>query len=254
MTVYEARARLQRNEPPPLFNKRLFKAQAGIVITDKILRVLRKSTRERRTAEDVHTVKAVVSALKDIHRGLQYIKEALCYVVTYEKIESDVEIRKKPEEKCLSCYYILTGSVEGKYTITNDQNGAVNRIRDCDISYTHVAGEFLGLVSGDGPQYDYPPPDSIRTTEVSEFLRIDREHFHQAVRRVQNQYVREIEAYVNEESFLKRLPIEEKTKLVRLMARQVRTIFVCKVDILSNGDFFSRETQNNCQSMFALTL
>ena len=223
MTAFEPRAQFPSiREPPPLFNKRLFKAQAGIVITEKILRILKRPARERRTPDEIHDVKGVVTALKDIHRGLQFIKEALCEVVTYEKVDSDVEICQDAPGKCLPCFYILSGSVEAKYRITNDTKEGKCPERGCDIRYTHVSGEFLGLVSGDGSVYDYPPPDSIRTTEVCEFLIIDRELFHQTVKLVQKQYVREIEDFVNHGSFLSELPTEERKKLVPFIAKQVR--------------------------------
>jgi len=224
---------------PPVFNKRLFKAQAGIVITDKILYILQRPLSQRRSTEELHTIKPVVSALKDIHKGLQFLKEALCFVVTYEKFDADVDISKKNGEKCMSCYYILNGSVEARYAISNGvfsqgENSPKNP-NDCDINYTHVAGEYLGLVSGDGPEFDYPPPDSIRTIEVSEFIRVDREQFHRAVKKVQNKYVREIENFIEEVLALKALPADEKKKLVAMMARQVRTLFytfVCYIHVL----------------------
>lgn len=227
----ETRPQFSVRRLPPVFNKRLFKAQAGIVLTDKILNILqRSSTARRRTADELHAIKPVVSALKDIHKGLQFIKEALCHVVTYQKVEADVEICKKRGESCLSCYYILSGSVEAKYAINNGVAASVSEARamdeksnDCEINYTHVAGEYLGLVSGDGREFDYPPPDNIRAMEVSEFLRVDREQFHSAVKRVQNRYVQEIEMFIEEVTALKALPREEKNKLVGLMARQVRS-------------------------------
>jgi len=186
----ETRPQFSIRKLPPVFNKRLFKAQAGIVLTDKILGILQRPLTERRSTEELHTIKPVVSALKEIHKGLQFIKEALCHVVTYEKVDADEEISKKWGEKCLSCYYILNGSVEANYAINNGVFGhgqsALEKSKDCEITYTHVAGEYLGLVSGEGQEFDYPPPDNIRTIEVSEFLRVDREQFHRAVKRVQN--------------------------------------------------------------------
>lgn len=223
----ETRPQFSVRNLPPVFNKRLFKAQAGIVLTDKILEVLQRPSTVRRSANELHIIKPVVSALKDIHKGLQFIKEALCHVVTYEKVETDVEICKQRGESCLSCYYILSGSVEAKYTINNGvtEARAAEKSNDCEINYTHVAGEYLGLVSGDGREFDYPPPDNIRTMEVSEFLRVDRDQFHDAVKRVQNRYVQEIEMFIEEVAALKALPKEEKNKLVALMARQVWLLF-----------------------------
>lgn len=225
----ETRPQLPSHKLPPVFNKRLFKAQAGIVLTEKLLDILQRPLNERRTVEEVHTIKPVVSALKEIHKGLQFIKEALCYVVTYEKVDADVDVCKKRGESCLSCYYILSGSVEAKYAINNGvfshSERSLGSSKDCDITYAHVAGEYLGLVSGDGQEFDYPPPDNIRTMEVSEFLRVDRDQFHRAVRRVQNRYVKEIEDFIEDVVAFKDLPPEEKNKLVALMARQVRKLF-----------------------------
>lgn len=229
----ETRPQFSIRKLPPVFNKRLFKAQAGIVLTDKILGILQRPLTERRSTEELHTIKPVVSALKEIHKGLQFIKEALCHVVTYEKVDADEEISKKWGEKCLSCYYILNGSVEANYAINNGVfahgQRALEKSKDCEITYTHVAGEYLGLVSGEGQEFDYPPPDNIRTIEVSEFLRVDREQFHRAVKRVQNRYVKEIEDFIEEVAALKSLPPEEKHKLVALMARQVQKLFYCFV-------------------------
>ena len=237
----ETRTQFSIRKLPPVFNKRLFKAQAGIVLTDKILDILQRPLTERRSTEELHIIKPVVSALKDIHKGLQFIKEALCYVVTYEQFDADVEICKKRAEKCLSCYYILSGSVEAKYAINNGVFGqgerAVENSNDCEINYTHVAGEYLGLVSGDGQEYDYPPPDNIQTIEVSEFLRVDREQFHREVKRVQNRYRQEIERFIKEVPGLKALPPQEKRKLVAMMARQVQTLFYYLVCYIFNECF-----------------
>lgn len=237
----ESRPQFSIRKLPPVFNKRLFKAQAGIVLTDKTLDILQRPIAERRSTEELHKIKPVVSALKEIHKGLQFIKEALCHVVTYERVDADVEICKNRGENCLSCYYILSGSVEAKYAINNSVFGRAERAletsNDCEINYTHVAGEYLGLVSGDGKEFDYPPPDNIRTIEVSEFLRVDREQFHRAVKRVQNRYVQEIQGFIEEVAALKALPRDEKQKLVALMARQVRTFFVILFVIFSNECF-----------------
>lgn len=238
--LYETQPELLRRRLPPVFNKRLYKAQAGIVLTDKIIKILQKPKSERRTSEQLSIIKTVVAALKDIHKGLQFIKEALCRVVTYERVEGDVEISKNSEEKCLSCYYILNGSVEARYEINNGVFGSglpVDNPKDCEISYTHVAGEYLGLVSGDGQEFDYPAPDKIRTIETSEFLRVDREQFHRAVRQVQNRYVKEIEDFIEGVAFFKTLPQDDKAKLVNLMARQVLK-FTLDLSLKYNVAFF----------------
>lgn len=222
----ETQSQLSRHKLPPVFNKRLYKAQAGIVLTDKILGILQRPIAVRRMSEELVAIKPVVAALKEIHKGLQFIKEALSFAMTYERVEADVEINKKVGEKCLSCYYILNGSVEAKYEINNgvfgshNERSPVDNSKDCEISYTHVAGEYLGLVSGDGPEFDYPPPDKIKTIEVSEFLRVDREQFHKAVRQVQNRCIKEIEDFIEGVAAFRTLPREDKSRLVTLMARQ----------------------------------
>lgn len=269
---FEARRFGKHNNPTPVFNKRVFKAQAGIVLTDEVLKILRQPYSRTRTNDDLHKLKSVVNGLKDIHKGFQFIKDALSIVVGYEKIEANVYAQRQPKEKGLSCYYILTGSIEAVYDINNSEDlsekiklyptknetssdsddeieydfSRLRRIQkknktennedradddpnsnndtqngSCLISYTHVAGDFLGLVSGDGPEYDLPPPKSIKTLEVCEFLRIDRRRFHEAVRVVHNQYVQEVEHFINSESILRHLPESERTKLVPLVAKQV---------------------------------
>lgn len=219
MTLFDISRRSYLHEPRPVFNKRLFRAQAGIVVTNETLRVLKKPLSRRRSEEELHALKSVVSGLKAIHKGLQNIKEALCYCINYERVEGNIDITKQQEEDILSCFYILSGSVEGKYTVNNDLKG--NNSTGCHISYIHVAGEYLGLVSSDGPKYDLPPPDEMRTIESCEFLRIDRRKFHQTVKWMQNRYVKEIEHYIRNESILRNLPDEDKNKLVPLLTRQV---------------------------------
>lgn len=225
----------------------MFKAQAGIVLTEEILAILNRPLREGRNETELHKLKSVVNGLKDIHKGLQFIKDALCYVVGYEKVGPNVQIKKQSSEDELSCYYILNGSIEATYVIFNsdsdERKGKKSIFSDSlqgtgseckrnggyEIMYTHIAGDYLGLVSGDGPEHDLPPPHSIRTVDVCEFLRIDRNKFHQAVRTIHGHHVQEIEHFINKDSILRRLPLEERQRLVPLMARQVRiTLFVTR--------------------------
>uniref|UniRef100_A0A6P8I3F5 Uncharacterized protein LOC116298696 n=1 Tax=Actinia tenebrosa TaxID=6105 RepID=A0A6P8I3F5_ACTTE len=235
----------------PVFNKRIFRAQAGIVLTDEILAILNRPLREGRSETELHKLRSVVNGLKDIHKGLQFIKDALCHVVGYEKVGPNVQVKKQSSETDLSCYYILNGSIEATYMISHgDSNGRKKKISgfyslqgtgiDCErrdgyeIKYTHIAGDYLGLVSGDGPEYDLPPPDSIRTTEVCEFLRIDRSKFHQAVRTIHSLHVQEIEHFINSGSILRDLPLEQRQRLVSLMARQE---YAAGKVIVNQGDF-----------------
>ncbi|XP_048580659.1 uncharacterized protein LOC5518697 isoform X3 [Nematostella vectensis] len=216
------------NLPPPVFNKRLFKAQAGILLSEEILRILRRSPQEERSLSELSKLKAVVNGLKEIHKDLQYIKDALGYAINYEKVESGKTVTKQHSEKVLSCYYVLSGSVEAQYSIDYDEEDIRGKIAGkdaqgnsiCEINYTHVAGDYMGLVSADGPQYDLPPPDSMRTIETCEFIRIDRETFHKSVKKVQNRYVQEIEMFLEESEILRKLPAEERAVLVPLMAKQ----------------------------------
>lgn len=231
----------------PVFNKRVFKAQAGIVLTEEVLKILNRPTGQERSKTDLHKLKSVVNGLKDVHKDFQFIKDALSIVIGYEKVEANIEVKKQSTEKGMSCYYILTGSIEATYDINDSDfdeerklvstefatlrgESANNKTSQNDsyiISYTHVAGDYLGLVSGDGPEYDLPPPKSIKTLEVSEFLRIDRGKFHHAVRVVHNQYVQEVEHFINSESILRHLPEKERQKLVPLMAKQVKYFSLC---------------------------
>lgn len=262
------------NNQTPVFNKRVFKAQAGIVLTEDVLKILKQPCSQERSTTDLHKLKSVVNGLKDVHKGFQFVKDALSIVVGYEKVEANIEVERQPDENGLSCYYILTGSIEATYDINNvdssddmkerkelislrtktkdkktvNSNSSDDNIDSdtesefesnnnfkaksaertqngsCLISYTHVAGDFLGLVSGDGPEYDLPPPKSIKTLEVCEFLRIDRRRFHQAVRVVHNQYVQEVEHFINSDSILQYLPEKEREKIIPLMAKQVNKI------------------------------
>ncbi|KAK3735054.1 hypothetical protein QZH41_001732 [Actinostola sp. cb2023] len=224
----------------PVFNKRVFKAQAGIVLTEDILKILNRPLKQERSQSELHKLKSVVNGLKEIHKGFQFVKDALSFVVGYERIEPHVKIKRQPTESGLSCYYILTGSIEAKYSLNNSdsdqerkgrktgidslrgksKDSTSNQSDDCIITYTHIAGDYLGLVSGDGEEYDLPPPQSIKTLEICEFLRIDRNKFHQAVRAVHSQYVQEVEQFINSESILRYLPEKERERLVPLMAKQ----------------------------------
>lgn len=241
MTVsFYSKPTINLHNSTPVFNKRIFRAQAGILLTEEILAILNRPLREGRSETELHKLKSVVNGLKDIHKGLQFIKDALCYVVGYEKVGPNVQVKKQSSEKDLSCYYILNGSIEATYVISNGDSDErkekksifsdslqgtdidFKRSDGYEIKYTHIAGDYLGLVSGDGPEYDLPPPHSIRTNEVCEFLRIDRSKFHQAVRTIHSHHVQEIEHFINSGSILRDLPLEERQRLVSLMARQVK--------------------------------
>lgn len=130
-------------------------------------------------SEEFVVIKLVVVVLKEIYKGFQFIKEVFFFVMMYERVEVDVEINKKVGEKCLLCYYILNGLVEVKYEINNGVFGSYNEcllvdnLKDCEISYIYVVGEYFGFVFGDGFEFDYFLLDKIKIIEVSEFLWVD---------------------------------------------------------------------------------
>ncbi|CAH1239682.1 PRKG2 [Branchiostoma lanceolatum] len=212
--------RRARNEGPLVFNKRLFAAQGSVVITLESRKVMVRnavSLERDLTASELLSMRPVVDGLKLIHNGLKYVKDAISHVVTYESYDQNVYITKQPQEDLLSCYYILSGSVEVTYDKPSRNS---MQVHESNIIYAHGVGEFLGMVSPEGPSRDLAPPATMYTTEPCEFLRIDRQKFHEKIKSLAKLHKEEKEHYLNNVSVLKTLPKVEKEKLMSVLVKQ----------------------------------
>ncbi|XP_019627929.1 PREDICTED: uncharacterized protein LOC109472585 [Branchiostoma belcheri] len=212
--------RRARNEGPMVFNKRLFAAQGSVVITLEARKVMVRnavSLDRDLTASELLSMRPVADGLKLIHNGLKYVKDAISHVVTYESYDQDVYVTKQPQEDLLSCYYILSGSVEVTYDKPSRNS---MQVHESNIIYAHGVGEFLGMVSPEGPSRDLAPPATMYTTEPCEFLRIDRQKFHEKIKSLAKLHKEEKEHYLNNVSVLKTLPEVEKEKLMSVLVKQ----------------------------------
>ncbi|KAI8500293.1 hypothetical protein Bbelb_218590, partial [Branchiostoma belcheri] len=212
--------RRARNEGPMVFNKRLFAAQGSVVITLEARKVMVRnavSLDRDLTASELLSMRPVADGLKLIHNGLKYVKDAISHVVTYESYDQDVYVTKQPQEDLLSCYYILSGSVEVTYDKPSRNS---MQVHESNIIYAHGVGEFLGMVSPEGPSRDLAPPATMYTTEPCEFLRIDRQKFHEKIKSLAKLHKEEKEHYLNNVSVLKTLPEGEKEKLMSVLVKQ----------------------------------
>ena len=204
----------------PIFNKRLYKARAGITVSKKASDVLHRNANQPRSEADLRSIRSVVAGLKDIHKNLEFVKTALGHAVTYEKHDSDVRIEKKRNETQMSCYYVLFGSVEAFYTV-RDSRAPFREIAERTISYTNVAGDYVGLLSPDGPNFDLPPPECMNTMGSCEFLRIDRAVFHEKIQEAQTLFRDEIVRFLNGNALFEKITEEDRLKLVSQMVKQV---------------------------------
>ncbi|KAK3577915.1 hypothetical protein CHS0354_015465 [Potamilus streckersoni] len=169
---------------PPMFNKRLFASQGGtVILTAEARRIMEKNKESEFCKEDrkltkseLLTMRFVTEGLRLIHKGHDYVKDVLSHAVTYENLDAFSYVKTKPWEEILSCYYIVNGAVE----VTYDMNATTGSrsVYQPNIIYNHGTGEYLGLVSFEGPSEDLTPPATIYTKEYTQFLRIDRQRFH----------------------------------------------------------------------------
>ncbi|XP_067659092.1 uncharacterized protein [Haliotis asinina] len=215
----------REKDPPPIFNKRLFVASGNVVITNEARRIMSRNGRarpncepEQLTKSDLMVMRSVVEGLKLVHKGHDYVKDALSHVITFETYGAFQYIVKRPYEDCLSCYYILQGGVE----VTYDMKMAETRsVYQPNIIYNHGTGEFLGLVSPEGLSEDMSPPATVYTKERCEFLRIDRQKFHSIVEKYSDLYDEEKREFMSRDHcVLSRMPEESKEKILDKIYRQ----------------------------------
>jgi CRP-like cAMP-binding protein len=204
----------------PIFNKRLYKAHAGITVSKKASDVLHRNANQPRSEADLRTIRSVVAGLKEIHKNLEFVKTALGHSVTYEKHDSDVRVERKRIETQMSCYYVLSGSVEAFYTV-RDSRAPFREVAQRTISYTNVAGDYIGLLSADGPNFDLPPPESMNTMGSCEFLRIDRAIFREKIQEAQRLFQDEIVRFLDGNALFEKINEDDRLKLVSQMVKQV---------------------------------
>ncbi|XP_025080672.1 uncharacterized protein LOC112556157 isoform X2 [Pomacea canaliculata] len=206
-------------ESVPIFNKRLFSAHGSVVITSEARRLMARNARlgpgedyPLMDKSELHTMRCVVDGLRLIHRGQDHIKDALSHVVTLESYSPHQYIVKRPYETQLSCYYIMHGAVQVTYDMDITETRSVFQP---NIIYNHGAGEFLGLLSADGLSDDLSPPATVYTTESCEFVRIDRQKFHEVVERITNVQKKEkLAFFCSSKNVLSSLPPDGLEKVI----------------------------------------
>ncbi|XP_069112796.1 uncharacterized protein [Argopecten irradians] len=211
---------------PPVFNKRLFATQGNVIITKEARRVMlrnagsvQEGVERQLTKSELLSMRTVVEGLKLIHKGQDYIKDALSHVVTREEYDAFEYVVKKPWEDKLSCYYIVHGAVEVTYDMSSTES---RNVYQPNIIYSHGTGEYLGMVNAESRDEDISPPATVYTKERSEVLRIDRELFHIIVEQTTQVLNNEIRTYFNHgESVFKDMPNSSKEKIFPLIEKQV---------------------------------
>lgn len=166
----------------------------------------------------VHCLRCVTDGLKLIHKGQDFVKDVLSRVVTYEMYEAFQHVPKKPWEDALSCYYILNGAVE----VTYDMKARESRnVYQANIIYSHGTGEYVGLVSPEGPTEDLAPPATIYTKELTQFIRVDRTRFHKIMKTAKEVINERKKTYISSHSFLAKVSEDVKEKILHKLSIQV---------------------------------
>ncbi|XP_070561380.1 uncharacterized protein [Ptychodera flava] len=219
----------EKSDLPPVFNKRLYSAKSHIVITKEAKKIMERNRQYVMSDEEcamanyslsnhefLH-MKFIVEGLTFIHKGQQYVAECLAHVLTLEKYDAFQYIEKLPHEDRFSCLYILSGVVEVTY---DPKTPSAFNAHDTNVVYPHTTGEYLALVSPEGPDKDLPSPATIYTVEPCEFLRIDRRRFHETIGIMLRRRASIKMQYLNTISVLRTLPEENKRKLLPTMIKQ----------------------------------
>ncbi|XP_052819790.1 uncharacterized protein LOC128245627 isoform X2 [Mya arenaria] len=215
----------EKKDAAPVFNKRLFASQGSVIITQEARRLMARNSEAnvrcdlntQLTKSQITCLRCVVDGLKLIHKGQDFVKDVLSKVVSYEMYKAFENVPTKSWENELGCHYILNGAVE----VTYDLKAVESRnVFQANIIYSHGTGEYLGLVSPEGPTEDLTPPATIYTKELTQFIRIDRARFHALMRKATEMIDKRKRDYVNEYSFLKDVSQEVKEKILHKMAIQ----------------------------------
>ncbi|KAK2143677.1 hypothetical protein LSH36_821g00036 [Paralvinella palmiformis] len=210
------------NEAPPVFNKHHYSAKGNVIITEAAREIMERNEKSFGHSDSPHNLspgellvmRGVVDVLRLIHKGVEYVKDALSHVVTVELYQPHAYVAEKDHEHALSCYYIVYGQAEVTYDATACGACAV-QVFEPNIVYTNSSGEYLGLVSPDGPEHDMTPPATIYTRSSCLLVRIDRRDFHRHVVRIRQELENDKWLFLNSENGpLSYLSVEEKEKLV----------------------------------------
>ncbi|XP_021364879.1 uncharacterized protein LOC110457797 isoform X2 [Mizuhopecten yessoensis] len=241
-----------KKDLPPVFNKRLFATQGNVIITREAQRVMIRNAKaveegvdRKLTKSELLSMRTVVDGLKLIHKGQDYIKDALSHVVTREDYKEFEYVVKKPWEDRLSCYYIVHGAVEVTYDMSSTES---RNVYQPNIIYSHGTGEYLGMANAESRDEDISPPATVFTKERSEVLRIDRERFHTIVEKTTDVLNNEIRTYFNYgESVFKEMPNSSKEKIFPLIEKQEYPPNKVIIEQGEIGDFLFIIKSGRCQ-------
>ncbi|XP_052211980.1 uncharacterized protein LOC127831039 isoform X2 [Dreissena polymorpha] len=214
-----------RKDAAPVFNKRLFASQGAVIITREARRLMEQNVALNETCDvtkalsksELQSLRCVVDGLKLIHKGFDFVKDVLSRVMTYEVYNAFEHVQTKSWEEQLGCYYILNGAVEVTYDLRATES---RNVYQANIIYSHGTGEYLGLVSPEGPTEDLSPPATIYTKEMTQFIRIDRHRFHALMSLAREMINNRKLRYISSHSFLKDVSEEVKQKILHKLTIQ----------------------------------
>ncbi|XP_060578079.1 uncharacterized protein LOC132735176 isoform X3 [Ruditapes philippinarum] len=215
----------EKKDAAPVFNKRLFASQGAVIITQEARRLMAINAAANEkcdldsllTKTEVQCLRCVVDGLKLIHKGQDFVKDVLSKVVSYEIYKAFEYVSIKDWEDHLACYYILNGAVEVTYDLRSTES---RNVFQANIIYSHGTGEYLGLVSAEGPTEDLAPPATIYTKELTQFIRVDRQRFHKLMKKATKLIDKRKRDYISSHSFLARTSDDVKEKILHKLAIQ----------------------------------
>lgn len=224
-SIHEPEKDETQKEAAPVFNKRLFASQGAVIITREARRLMSKNDLANQqcaldsvlTKTEVQCLRCVVDGLKLIHKGQDFVKDVLSKVVSYEIYKAFEYVQLKPWEDHLACYYIINGAVEVTYDLSAAQS---RHVYQANIIYSHGTGEYLGLVSPEGPSEDLAPPATIYTKELTQFIRVDRQRFHKLMQQAVRLVDERKRVYIASHSFLAKVSDEVKEKIMHKLSIQ----------------------------------
>ena len=221
----------EKKDAAPVFNKRLFASQGTVIMTGEARRLMSINsianedcdTEAILTKRELQCLRCITEGLKLIHKGHDFVKDVLSRVVTYEVYQAFKYVPHKSWEEFLSCYYILNGAVEVTYDLRSRES---RNVYQANIIYSHGTGEYLGLVSPEGPREDLAPPATIYTKELTQFIRVDRKRFHKLMEKATAMIDKQKRDYISRRSFLTKVSQSVKEKLLHKFTIQVSFAFV----------------------------
>ncbi|KAL4221673.1 hypothetical protein ACF0H5_019930 [Mactra antiquata] len=228
----------EKKDVAPVFNKRLFASQGAVIITREARRLMNINASGNESCDlnsglsksELQCLRCVVDGLKLIHKGHDFVKDVLSKVVSYETYKPFEYVPTKSWEENLACYYILNGAVE----VTYDLRSAESRnVYQANIIYSHGTGEYLGLVSPEGPTEDLTPPATIYTKEFTQFIRVDRQRFHQLMRKATTLIDQRKRNFISNHSFLAKVSEDVREKILHKLTIQE---YPANRSILTQGD------------------